>query len=1021
MAWLAAVGPAVATVIRLEPDVLPDMRSAAPGFDIDVVNRGDEAARAVRATVTLANVTNGMMLAREIGPGQTVSQHLGPVAIPPVAGRYMAAVSLAYTDLNGAPFSAVSLTEVDVAPAALPANRPQLQVFAAAELPGIRLARSGRLILNVIPLTDRTMDATARLILPAELTADCPVQALHLDPDVPTNLTFNLRRASALAGSQYAVFAVLDWETNGLHRSLSVSGTVAVESAFTSAVGSQVFWFCLAGLLTGLFLLAQVSRRFPAFAMHPAWLSVVVVMAAGAFILWHLSPADLLRDTTPVGGDTPAHNYLASHLRDQLFGHGRLVSWAGGWWGGFPMFQYYFVLPYLVMAILGVVLPLTIAFKLVSVTGAVLLPAAAFAMARSMRLPRPAPELLAVLMVPFLFVDTHSMWGVNLRSVLAGMIANSLSFSLMLLALGCAWRDAADGVFRVRTTALMALVVASHFFTSVMTAVVLASYPLLQIRGRRARAFAVLAGEGILAALLMAWWWLPLMATAAYSMEFGTNWPMALWKTFPPYAAALAALGALALLAALRCQGSGVRGQGSEFAGGIAAVPRGLWGTVTGWLWRCLLPEPRTLNPQPGSLSPCFALAWMMVAAGLLLRFGFALSPVFVNVRLWPFLFFALVALGGSGTAVLLARARIPGLAVLAVLACVLGGVTRTEQLPTGGGLVRTWASWNYSGLEAKDSWPTFRELVMPLRGTPGRLANDLNPDNERFGSSRIFELVPSLIGKPILEGGLVNSAAGSLFAYYIQSETSKDCAGYPPMMIPSRFDLANATRHLELFNVKHLIARWPTLQDALARSPAWRFLYRVDGWEVYELLTHQGQTVHVLEVDPVALETADWKQRALEWTYAPAALDRPVLLVPPGVPVPPGVKRISDAEFASFTRTNPAPPTATLDPPPRHPSTLPLRPVKWESVADDRITFVTDAIGRPHLIKVNWFPNWQVRGADAVYRVTPDFMLVYPRQAHVDLYYGRTAVDRAGLALTWLGWLGMIGVAGVRAWKSKR
>jgi len=30
------------------------------------------------------------------------------------------------------------------------------------------------------------------------------------------------------------------------------------------------------------------------------------------------------------------------HLSAQLFGHARLVSWAGGWWGGFPMFQYYF-------------------------------------------------------------------------------------------------------------------------------------------------------------------------------------------------------------------------------------------------------------------------------------------------------------------------------------------------------------------------------------------------------------------------------------------------------------------------------------------------------------------------------------------------------------------------------------------------------------------------------------------------------------------------------------------------------
>jgi hypothetical protein len=473
----------------------------------------------------------------------------------------------------------------------------------------------------------------------------------------------------------------------------------------------------------------------------------------------------------------------------------------------------------------------------------------------------------------------------------------------------------------------------------------------------------------------------------------------------------------------------------------------------------------------------------MFLAALLLFLFGFSLSPVFVNVRLWPFLFFALVVLGGIGAAWLLSRGRAVTLALLALGAALLGGVTWQEQLPgAAGGVIRAWAEWNFGGLEGKPAWPTFRDLVMPLKGTPGRLANDLGEDNNRFGSSRVFELVPHLIDKPILEGGLVNSAAGALFAYYIQSETSPSCAGFPPMVVPASFNLTNATRHLELFNVKHLIARWPVLQAALAQSPDWRRVNRVDGWDVYELLTHAGGLVHVLEAAPVALETANWKQTALDWFYVPAALSSPVVLVAPGGALPPGMPRITEAEFqarlhllsniptpnAQQPTTNvqqKANPTSALDvgrwalgvgspshlrPPTSHPagpeahalpalrtshqpstinhsassptinhqtSTLPLTPVRWESVTDDRIVFVTEAVGRPHVIKVNWFPNWQVRGADAVYRVTPDFMLVVPRQPRVELYYGRTAADRFGLVLTGLGW-GILGVIAVgRLW----
>ncbi len=1115
---------AAAGVIRIEPIVTPDPGGPLPAFEIELTNQGDELARAVRATVRLGDVEARGSAIRELAPGQTVRERLALARAPVLPGLYNAVIRLAYNDINDAPFSAVSLVEVDVgkdrgalAPAAPDDSTSPDTLFAVPDLVVAPFVHSGVLTLNVIPLVDTPLDLNISLLLPREITAAAPVRTLRLEPDKPAVLTFVLRNEGARPGSSYAVFAVLDCVTGGVHRSISAVGSVEVGAGAWDGPWSVVAWFGLAAIFAVAWDVAQ--RRRPAAgsgfrvqgsghpdSSHPSPSpkpetrnlnpeprtlfppSFLFPLLASLFILWHLSPCDLLRDTITVGGDTPAHNYLASHLKAQLFGHGRVVSWAAGWWGGFPMFQYYFPLPYALMALLSLVLPFNIAFKLMAVAGAVLLPFAAFAMGRLMRFARPAPEILALLMVPFLFVDTHTMWGVNLSSTLAGMIANSLSFALMLVALGSAWRDAADGRFRLRTTALLALVMASHFFTSVMAALVLLSYPLCQPRGGRRRALTVLAGEGALAVLLMAWWLVPLVATSAYSMEFGTNWPLTLWKTFPPYTVALVVLGVVAVAAAVR--------EGDRFHWRFVSL--GGRGRTLGSLGIRFIrgrgreeriPSSPTHEPNPQSpisnlQSPILSLLpflWLFLAALLLFLYGFSLSPVFVNVRLWPFLFFALVVLGGLGFAWLLSRGRAVNLALLALAAGLLGGVTWQEQLPgAAGGTIRAWAEWNFGGLEGKPAWPVFRDLVMPLRGTPGRLANDLTEDNNRFGSSRIFELAPHLVGKPILEGGLVNSAAGAMFAYYIQSETSRSCAGYPPMVVPSSFNLTNATRHLELFNVKHFIARWPVLQDALARSPDWQLVTRVDGWDLYELLTHAGGLVHVLETTPVVLETASWKQRALDWIYVPEALSMPVVLVPPGGAMPTNMPRITEQEFherlkgaggsgfrvqgsglsplastpnnqrpttnaqqrtiqtsaldvgrwALDVRSDPSrllssdlcPLTSGFPPPPSHlpprtspltPSALPLTPVRWESVTDDRIVFVTDAVGRPHLIKVNWFPNWQVRGADAVYRVTPDFMLVIPRQPRVELYYGRTTADRFGLALTALGW-GIIGAIAV-------
>jgi hypothetical protein len=701
---------------------------------------------------------------------------------------------------------------------------------------------------------------------------------------------------------------------------------------------------------------------------------VTVLLAVTAFVIWHLSPLEIFRDTTTVGGDTPAHNYLASHLADQLFHHGRIIAWADGWWGGFPMFQFYFCLPYVLVALLSLVIPFNIAFKLICVLGVVALPSCAYAAARLMRFPRPAPLLLAAAMTLCLFTRVHTMWGVNIASTLAGMISNSLSFALMLPAIASAYRDVEDGRFRLRTVFLLALVMASHFFTSVMAGVVLVAVPVIMAlkggdsRGplrRLAAGVRLLAMEGGLALLLMAWWLVPLVAKSEYSMEFGVNWVMTLWKNFPGYTAGLIPLALLAVVLGNRRQAYGV------------------------WV-----------------------LVWMLVAGVFLFHFGFGVSPVFVNVRLWPFIFFAIVALGAVGLALLLESFRGRDWVVVAFVGAVLAGVSLEDRIPGKGvSLSRSWSFWNFSGLEIKPSGGVFDELVLPLRGTPGRLANDLCAENDQLGSSRIFELAPHVAGKPILEGGLVNSGAGSMFAYYIQSESSPTCAGYPPIVQPATFNFTNATRHLELFNVKHFIARSEATRTALQADPRWRLLKREEEWELHELMSHDGHYVFIPPFQPVGVETKHWKECALEWLYTLAVIDQPFVFIPPGTDPAgfPAGDRLTEAAFRKrLAGVRAGEPNVTASPG----AAVAGGRIWDEEVSDGRIAFKTDAVGAPHIIKCTYFPNWEVRGAKEVFMVSPAFMLVFPEREQVELTYGSTWSDLLGRGLTGVGWC-LVGLAG--------
>ncbi len=72
--------------------------------------------------------------------------------------------------------------------------------------------------------------------------------------------------------------------------------------------------------------------------------------------------------------------------------------------------------------------------------------------------------------------------------------------------------------------------------------------------------------------------------------------------------------------------------------------------------------------------------------------------------------------------------------------------------------------------------------------------------------------------------------------------------------------------------------------------------------------------------------------------------------------------------------------------------------------VDDGTISFTTDAVGVPHLIKVSYFPNWTTDDADGPYRVTPSLMVVTPTTEQVTLEFRNTWAENLGMALSLVG-----------------
>ncbi|MCZ7583684.1 MAG: hypothetical protein M5R36_10330 [Deltaproteobacteria bacterium] len=112
------------------------------------------------------------------------------------------------------------------------------------------------------------------------------------------------------------------------------------------------------------------------------------------------------------------------------------------------------------------------------------------------------------------------------------------------------------------------------------------------------------------------------------------------------------------------------------------------------------------------------------------------------------------------------------------------------------------------------------------------------------------------------------------------------------------------------------------------------------------------------------------------------------------------------------------------LGPAPATPATFAPTPkncdVNITRFDDQEVRFTTSCLGEPHIVKYSWFMNWKVKGARKIYQVSPNFMLVYPRENEVVLTYGSVGVDIFSRILTLIGYIALAFLF-FRSWRERK
>jgi hypothetical protein len=658
-----------------------------------------------------------------------------------------------------------------------------------------------------------------------------------------------------------------------------------------------------------------------------ALLDVAAVGVAVGFVASYFPSSVMLTPTTTNGGDMGTHYYPAYYLRYVLLPKGQVIGWCPGNYGGYPLFQFYFPLPFLLMAAVSTVISFPVAFKLVTQLGTVLLPVCAYLGLRLGGIAFPGPAIAALGTLPFIFMEANSMWGGNIPSTLAGEFAFSLGLSLAILFLGALRRTIETGRGRAWCGALIALIGLSHGYT-LLWAGFTSLMELVSTRTWWRRVGTLIAVHG-LGGLLMGFFLLELVGYGPWTTAYNHSWPITGWReVLPPilWPEAIAAAAAMLVLLVVS-------------------------------FWR------RTLPPHfVGTLWAGFGIAVFFWFTGHSFRV--------VDIRFVPFAQLCLGLIAAAALGTLLAGLPLPeiwpAVAALAILPFVQSRVS----------FIPSWVTWNYSGFERKATWASFSRVNQYLHGDfrDPRVVYEHSADNESLGTVRAFENLPLFSGRSTLEGLYMQSSPSSPFVFFIQSEISKDQSCPFPDYGCSRVDLEHGVAHLRMFNVSDYILRSPLVKGEAAKHPGLEHETTVGPFEIYRVKENANRYAIPLTLAPVLVRSPRWKEAAYRWFKRATPED----------PTPVFATNVTDAERGLFGAVV----DDVQDELPRVPLSGPPPTLEEHMEAQDRITVTGCRPGQPVLIRISYHPRWRALGGEKVWLAGPSFMLVVPKGDRIDLVF---------------------------------
>ena len=675
----------------------------------------------------------------------------------------------------------------------------------------------------------------------------------------------------------------------------------------------------------------------------------------------------VFENNTPTGGDMGAHIVAIDTFIKDFMPNFQINGWSNDWFGGYPLYYFYFPLPAIITFFLNLIFPFGIAFKIMVVLSIILV---VYSIEKLMRKTSNQISIYgATAGLFYVFTESFTIYGGNLASTLAGQF--SFGYSLAFANLSIFYLLKSNNNFRFPISSIfLASCLLSHLIPFIIYSPIYAFYWLSRKQNFNQKILSI----SIFLALVSRW-----SASLIMNLEYTTN------MSYTPFSRIEDLIKKDILPIIFILIGLLITKHKNLIKNKTLNFFE-LYLIFSSILLYFFVPEGALWN---GRLVPFFNL-------GIIFLFFKALEIFIEDIYLYQQGLNVLTVLFFGGTIYCLyifyekwsanqsyLNVYVPIILLIIIFAIInLNNVVIQLNMLIVSIIFSTisflphWLNWNFTGYEGKNDWNQIQSLYTKLENLkPGRIMWEPNSDMNKYGTPMTLMTLPYFTKHTSMEGLYFDSSITTPFHFISVSGLAKRPSNPVGGLsyINNKFD--QGVDYLYDLGIDYFISYTEEIESKAMSSDRLNFLFSSEPFSVFEV---SSSKVELINQDIEVFSKVNKQEGILSSVFRDT-----------------NITNFFEKAYENFDELDEKRIVEVSNKILIQPSNNNNLEVTDIRITNRKISFFTNNPGELHLIKVSYFPNWSISNGLGPFRTSPSFMSVIPNQEYVEINFVKTSLEK--------------------------